>query len=157
MISAFPYIIIAHFMRDKLFRQTKSASGQRFSVFSHHTKVKGKTPGKTPHPASFVGHPLPKGEGWDFDFLPSHRGEGGPRPALLPAGAGRVRGLSTRPSLRSGLSCRPDNQVTPHPASYVGHPLPKGEGWLFDVYPLSARRPETSRRRLLPCNPIPPP
>src|ERR1039458_687833 len=54
MISAFTYIIIAHFMRDKLFRQTKSASGHRFSVFSHHTKVKGKTPGKKPSP-----HPPP--------------------------------------------------------------------------------------------------
>ena len=61
---------------------------------------------RTPHPPSYLGHPLPKGEGRCFDFYPSPvgedrrfdfhpspRGEGGPRPAFSPAGAGRVRGL----------------------------------------------------------------
>jgi hypothetical protein len=45
---------------------------------------------------------------------PLPRGEGGPRPALLPAGAGRVRGWF--------------RAKTPHPPSSVGHLLPKGEG-----------------------------
>jgi hypothetical protein len=33
-----------------------------------------------------------KGKEWELDPRPLPRGEGGPRPALSPAGAGRVRG-----------------------------------------------------------------
>ncbi|MGH9448226.1 MAG: hypothetical protein ACRD3O_21275, partial [Terriglobia bacterium] len=35
----------------------------------------------------------PPGEGVGLYFCPSPEGEGGPRPAHSPAGAGRVRGL----------------------------------------------------------------
>ena len=52
--------------------------------------------GGPPHPASFVGHPLPLGERVGFALLelqPSPlAGEGGPPLAFSPAGAGRVRG-----------------------------------------------------------------
>jgi hypothetical protein len=37
-------------------------SGQ-ISTVAPHAKQ------ETPHPTSFVGHPLPTGEGWDFEFL----------------------------------------------------------------------------------------
>ena len=101
---------------------------------------------ETPHPASFVGHPLPKGEGcgrrqaegcgrgreraaveagrgpwpredrgrgWEravgkvLISSPLPWGEGGPRPALSPAGPGRVRGSRrTSPSItRRNLRC----------------------------------------------------
>jgi len=54
---------------------------------------------RSPHPASSVGHLLPWGEGCACGSLPSPWGEGGPRPALSPAGAGRVKGTS--------LKCQP--------------------------------------------------
>ena len=52
----------------------------------------------------------------------SPRGEGVPRPALSPAGAGRVRG-----QLRDhGDEVGQHNEVTPHLARSARHPLPKG-------------------------------
>src|SRR5262249_46013684 len=108
----------------------------------------------TPHPASFVGHPLPGERAaldppgrklcwhpwipappWErvvfnLELLPSSgghlcplpRGEGGPRPALLPAGADRVRGHSTRrPSfgvVPSAVDCRPCASQPSESANY---------------------------------------
>jgi hypothetical protein len=51
---------------------------------------------KTPHPPSFVGHPLPWERAGIAISRPLPGGEGGPRPAPSPAGAGRVRGPSRR-------------------------------------------------------------
>src|SRR5208337_3918671 len=54
---------------------------------------------ETPHPPSFVGHPLPweraaiSGARGGYRDRPLPWGEGGPLPALSPAGAGRVRDL----------------------------------------------------------------
>jgi hypothetical protein len=59
------------------------------------------------------------------DYSPLPWGEGGPRPALSRAGAGRMRGqfvARVKSSARAG-------EVTPHPPSYVGHPLLSGEGY----------------------------
>jgi len=52
---------------------------------------------KTPHLPSYLGHPLPQGErARNQNTSPLPWGEGGPRPALLRAGAGRVRGFGVR-------------------------------------------------------------
>ena len=50
--------------------------------------------GRNPSPGSLLSPPSPQGRGpfSTFVFSPLPRGEGGPLPALLPAGAGRVRG-----------------------------------------------------------------
>jgi hypothetical protein len=52
-------------------------------------------------------------------------GRGWTATALSPAGAGRVRGPFAE---RRGLGGADMKQVTPHPARYARHPLPRGEG-----------------------------
>src|SRR6516164_5242206 len=83
-----------------------------------------------PHPSWFLGHPLPRGErvvprGKDSNRIvePSPlAGEGGPQPALSPAGAGRVR--------RSGIRFRI------YETTYLGNPSFAPRPVLFSQQPL---------------------
>jgi hypothetical protein len=79
--------------------------------------------------------PLSWGEREGIGSLPSPRGEGGPRPAFSPAGAGRVRGQLHGEVGQVGQH----NQVTPHLAPSARHPLPKGEGCVSGFGPRCVR------------------
>jgi len=103
---------VSQFTAEKLFREHGLSPLRTWVVYnSIPERFAQMLWEETPHPPSYVGHPLPREREPQLPGppsclglplpserepqkapVPSTRGEGGPRPATSPAGAGRVRG-----------------------------------------------------------------